>query len=146
MKTICFVCTGNTCRSIMAEQILKKYLKKTNLNFKVISRGINVNENEKTTDKTIRALKTLGITARKKTAKQIENNILSKVSILITMTLSQKNAVNSQKTFTLGELVGGNDIPDPYNLSQEEYDRVATMLDNYIKMLIQKLNILKEKL
>ena len=34
---IMFICTGNTCRSAMAEGILKKYAKAENLNVEVYS-------------------------------------------------------------------------------------------------------------
>ena len=58
MKTICLVCTGNTCRSVMAEHILKNELKKNNLEYiNVISCGLRVNKDDKTNDFAIKALK-----------------------------------------------------------------------------------------
>ena len=42
MQNICFVCTGNTCRSPFAEKIFNKYLKQAKLTeFKVFSCGID---------------------------------------------------------------------------------------------------------
>ena len=44
MIKICFICTGNTCRSIMAERLMKKVLKQKKIdNVKIISRGLNAN-------------------------------------------------------------------------------------------------------
>ncbi len=46
MKTIIFVCHGNICRSIAAEEIAKEYLKSINRSdeFKIISRAISTEE------------------------------------------------------------------------------------------------------
>ena len=55
MLKICFVCTGNICRSIMAERIMKKLLKEQVIkDIKVSSRGIfangdNISQNAKVT-------------------------------------------------------------------------------------------------
>lgn len=146
MKTICFVCTGNTCRSIMAEHIMKKYLKENNLNFKVISCGTNIVLNDKTNDNTIKALKNLGINARKKNAKQIDEKIIKKCSLVLTMNTNQKNRLNYNKVYTIGEMVGGIDIPDPYGQSQEVYNHTAKMIDEYIKQLINKMLSIKENI
>ena len=39
---VCFICTGNTCRSVMAERLMKKELKTLGINdIKVTSKGLN---------------------------------------------------------------------------------------------------------
>ena len=62
MKKIIFVCTGNTCRSPMIEQILKHKLKLNNIKgVTVTSAGIMADPNTYTNTNTIKALENMGI-------------------------------------------------------------------------------------
>ena len=45
MIKITFVCTGNTCRSPMAESIFKNFVKKNGADCKVSSKGLRVDPN-----------------------------------------------------------------------------------------------------
>lgn len=147
MKTICLVCTGNTCRSVMAEHILKNELKKNNLEYiNVISCGLRVNKDDKTNDFAIKALKYIGISARKKKAKQIDEKIIKKSFLIITMTKEQKNQILSSKTFTLGEFIDKEDVLDPYGQSQEVYNNTAKTIQEYIELFVNNLLRVKENL
>ena len=147
MKTICLVCTGNTCRSVMAEHILKNELKKNNLEYiNVISCGLRVNKDDKTNDFAIKALKHIGISARKKKAKQIDEKIIKKSFLIITMTKEQKNQILSSKTFTLGEFIDKEDVLDPYGQSQEVYNNTAKTIQEYIELFVNNLLRVKENL
>ena len=61
MIKICYICMGNTCRSIMAERLIKKSLKDKKIqDVKVSSKGIrakgdNIAENAKLTLQTLHA-------------------------------------------------------------------------------------------
>lgn len=60
MRKICFVCTGNTCRSPMAEKLMKKHLQELGINdVEVTSAGISVVAGEKMCDAANNALKNL---------------------------------------------------------------------------------------
>lgn len=136
MIKICFVCTGNTCRSVMAERIMKKKLKESAIkDIKVSSRGIyasgeNISDNAKQT------LKNMKISsANRKSVKlgKIDNNTL-----YVTMTEKQKSMLSCHNSLSFKSLLG-YEIVDPYGQDMDVYTKVAKELESGVDALLKKI-------
>ncbi|KAA1037607.1 arsenate reductase (thioredoxin) [Macrococcus equipercicus] len=77
-KTIYFLCTGNSCRSQIAEGFGKKYLPEWN----VYSAGI---ETHGVNPKAIEAMKEVGIDITEQTSDKIDSELLNSADLVITL-------------------------------------------------------------
>lgn len=126
---IAFVCSGNTCRSPMAQFILKQKLKQNNFdNIDVSSFGINVME-DKMNENAVEALKKLNVKRTKFTPKNISKP--EKFDAIITMTNEQKPFVKCKRSnvYSISDLSVVGDIPDPYGRDLRDYVFVAQLID-----------------
>lgn len=132
---ICFVCTGNTCRSIMAERILKKMCKERNIKgLKVLSRGVNA-LGDNITDNAKEILKEFG--ALSKDRKSIKLKKIDFDTLYIAMTDDIKSRING-KVICIKDLIG-SEILDPYMQDLEVYRQTAQQLNKVNEVLIEKI-------
>ena len=125
---ILFVCTGNTCRSPMAEFLMKNYIKENNIKniTDVQSRGLYVPENSPMSLNSLKALEYFDIEADDFYSRQLTEADLENFDKIYTMTNSHRVTILSaypqyeDKVFTLSK----NDISDPY-LSEPEVYRIT---------------------
>lgn len=138
MIKICFVCSGNTCRSVMAERLLKKLLKDRKISdVKVCSKGLyaageNIAENAKVVLKQHKALAT--------NRKSIKLKKPDKETVYVVMTENMKEQIASKKVITMKSL-GGKDIIDPYGQDVDVYKQTA---EEIIIALENLINIIKK--
>ena len=116
MKKVLFVCTGNTCRSPMAEAIFNHIAKQQGAKVRAISAGLFV-ENKKVEQNSRDALKLMGITIRHKPTK-ITLDMFNSADLVLTMTTEQKllleREVKSDKLYFIVEFINTIDVFDFY--------------------------------
>ncbi|OGX37870.1 MAG: threonylcarbamoyl-AMP synthase [Omnitrophica WOR_2 bacterium RIFCSPHIGHO2_02_FULL_52_10] len=91
-KTVLFVCTGNSCRSVMAEYLLKSKMQGRE-DVEVISAGTGVYLRSTASSETIAVLKEEGIDAAAHIARPVNTVLLKKSDLIIVMTRAHRDQV-----------------------------------------------------
>lgn len=154
---ILFVCTGNTCRSYMAETLMKSYIKQaveddliSKGDIKVESAGLFVVEGDTANEKAVSVMEEeFNIRPERHSARQITRKLIEECDLILTMTDGHKHAIldaypdYKDKIYTLLEYAYPDatdvDIQDPYRGDRQDYIESAVSINNAIKTIFPKL-------
>src|SRR5947209_15332682 len=108
MKTILFVCTGNVCRSPMAEGILRLALQGRG-DYRVESAGLGAMEGQPPSPYAVQAVRELGIDISKQRSRMLTSELVRQADFIFGMTHSHIDTVTmlypqaAEKNFLLRE-------------------------------------------
>ncbi len=155
-KKILFVCTGNTCRSPMAEMLLKERLKTLGLKgFSVSSAGTRAKRGDTIHPLALQTLAENGITVEEFHSRKVTDKLLLEAFVIVCMNAEQRdllmelrwkafkkvdgeatdNTVRSFSEFT------GYEIFDPYGRGLAGYRYAYDLLNAGVNALVDKLDL-----
>jgi protein-tyrosine phosphatase len=142
---ICFVCTGNICRSPMAEAVFNQLVRRGGLShaISVMSAGTgDWHVGEPSDERTVRALGGHGLDGTQHRAKQFDPEWFDTLDLVVVFDRSQErilrawanNDVDRSKVQLLmsfdSEAVGGSlEVPDPYYSDAALFDQVLGTIE-----------------
>lgn len=153
---IIFVCTGNTCRSPMAEVLLKAELEARGWKgFTVSSAGIAAKRGDKMNPKSQQALHENGLETEGFSAKKLTEKMIKDAYAIVCMTERQKEYLmdarwNAMRKAGVEEIennvysfyeLAGYEVMDPYGKDVDCYRYVFGLLEGGMSALIEKLGL-----
>ncbi len=148
-KTILFVCTGNSCRSVMAEYMLKKVLAGRD-DVEVASAGTSVFIRSGASSETIAVLRREGMDAAFHQAQPLNLIMLKKADLILVMTNTHRQHIIDRlpevekRVYLLrefanipGSFSGNLDIPDPIGKSPQEYEECLNIIKEAVLHVVK---------
>ncbi len=146
MKKILFICTGNVCRSPMADGLLKHMLRGRN-DVQVVSAGLGALDGSIATDTAIEVMTELGIDISSHVSQPLNSDLVRQADFIFTMTRQQQDMIQAlypaaaEKTFLVREFEESvaaetKDIADPIGQSVEVYRRTRDQIRDALPSLI----------
>jgi protein-tyrosine-phosphatase len=125
VKRILFVCTGNTCRSPLAEGLFRDMAGKAGIDAEVRSAGVAAFDGDRISQHSATILRERGLPADG-TSCALTEELVAWADLILTMTLSHKRAVVQrhpeavEKTYTLREYVDRDEASAAALAAQEQ--------------------------
>ena len=145
-RRIVFVCTGNICRSAMAEHLLRHWSKMRGLDLEVSSCGIAAEPWYKMPDAARRLLAAEGVPAFSHKARLATRDCLRNADLILVMTQTHSNHLCEQfpeliaRTRLLRAYTGfdDGDVDDPMGRPDEAYARCLSVLKESLEALLRR--------
>ena len=150
MKRILFVCTGNICRSPMAEGLFRHVIRGRK-GFDVLSAGVGAVDGMAPSENAVRAMRSLGIDISEQRSRALSPELVAKADFIFGMTHSHVDAITllyphaAEKTFLLREFddtldVYEKDISDPIGGSLDVYESCRDQIEQGIASMLNFLD------
>ncbi len=138
MKKLMFICSGNTCRSPLAEGLFKKYLTENNItDIEVGSAGVSVFPGDEVSINSALVAMNRGVNISLHRARRLNPQHLAETDLFVCMTEAHANALSrycdSSKIMVLN-------VPDPYGRAIDVYEECARSLEKEFPRIIKRLN------
>ena len=137
MKKIMFICSGNTCRSPLAEGLFKKYLQENNItDVDVASAGVGAFPGDAVSINSILVAGNRGVDVSEHRARNVNPEHLITTDLFFCMSESHKAVLSrhcdSEKIVVLN-------VPDPFGRPVEVYEECAKQLESQFPAILERI-------
>lgn len=139
MKRVLFVCTGNTCRSPMAQCLFTSMAKEQDVEVRADSAGLYAREGEPASDGAYAAMEALGLSLQGHRVKPVTEELLAGADLVLCMTQAHAEQLQMRFPDAKAKIFSFHpSIPDPYGGSVARYLETAAALKSQLQTLILK--------
>jgi protein-tyrosine phosphatase len=151
---VCFVCSGNICRSPTAEVVLRTLVEKAGLADSVVVESAGLGDwhaGGDADDRAVAALRRRGYPVQRHRARQIRVSDLARCDLLVALDAEHAGALRRMadgsqqaakvrllRSFDPSAAGGDLDVPDPYYGSSRTFDHVLDLIETGCRGLLDE--------